>query len=176
MSNLEKTKRNLAFSIHHSLFSNGYTFIEILVALTLVALVFGIGYVNFRDFSRRQALVGVARSIMGDLRLAQEQALSGKKPASLVCNPPNLLDGYNFRVVSAQNYVLEASCTGGTVQTKSVTIPSDISMSTPSPNPILFKVLGKGTNITDPSATLILTQAQTSYTRTITITLGGEIK
>ena len=36
-----------------------YTLIEILVALTIVGLIFGIGYVNFRDFARRQALAGI---------------------------------------------------------------------------------------------------------------------
>lgn len=156
--------------------NSAYTFIEILVALTIVSLLFGIGYVSFRDFSRRQALNGTARSIVGDLRLAQEQAISGRKPSDLFCNPPNYLDGYNFRVVSAQNYVLEASCSGGNVQTKSVTIASDISLSVPSPNPILFKSVAQGTNISGASATVTLTQAGTANTRAITISAAGEIK
>jgi prepilin-type N-terminal cleavage/methylation domain-containing protein len=153
----------------------GYTLIEILVALTIVGLIFGIGYVNFRDFSRRQALAGVARSVKGDLRLAQEQALAGKKPEHIFCNPPNQLDGFNFRVVSSQSYVLEANCTGGAVTTKTGTLPSDISISTPSPNPIIFKILGQGTNLSG-DATLTLTQTGTSNSTIITITLGGEIK
>ena len=82
----------------------GYTLIEILVSLPIVGLIFGIGYVNFRDFSRRQALAGVARMVKGDLRLAQEQALAGKKPTHAFCNPSNQLDGFNFRVVSSQSY------------------------------------------------------------------------
>jgi Tfp pilus assembly protein FimT len=145
------------------------------VALTIISLIFGIGYVSFRDFSRRQALAGVARTIAGDLRLAQEQALSGKKPSAIFCNDPNRLNGYNFRVSGAQGYVLEANCSGGNVETKSVSLPGDISISTPTPNPITFKILGQGTNV-DTIATITLTQAGTANTRTITVSSGGEIK
>ncbi|KKU04148.1 MAG: type II secretory pathway protein LspH [Candidatus Woesebacteria bacterium GW2011_GWC2_47_16] len=152
-----------------------YTLIEILVALTIIGLIFGIGYVNFRDFARRQALSGTARSVMGDLRLAQEQALAGNKPASVFCDPPNRLNGYNMRVNSASTYQIEAACSGGNVVSKSVTMPANISISTPSPNPILFKILGEGTNLS-ADATITLTQAGTSNTRGITVTQGGEIK
>lgn len=153
----------------------GYTLIEILVALTIVGLIFGIGYVNFRDFARRQALAGVARSIMGDLRLAQEQALAGKKPAVVACNPPNELNGFNFRVTGASSYQLEANCSGGNSITKSATLPTDVSISIPSPNPITFKILGQGTNLS-ADATISLTQSGTANTKVVTVTSGGEIK
>lgn len=153
----------------------GYTLIETLVALTIVGLIFGIGYVNFRDFARREALSGTARNVAGDLRLAQEQASAGKKPTAGACNSPNLLNGYDFRVIGASSYQLEANCSGGNVVTKTGTLPSDISMSTPSPNPITFKILGQGTNLS-ADATITLTQSGTSNTKQIVVTLGGEIK
>lgn len=153
----------------------GYTLIEILVALTIVGLIFGIGYVNFRDFGRRQALAGAAGTIKGDLRLAQEQALAGKKPSNAFCNPPNQLNGFNFRVTSSSSYSLEANCSGGNVTTKSASLPSGITMSSPSPNPITFKILGQGTNLS-ADATVTLTQPGTSNTIQIVVTSGGEIK
>ena len=155
---------------------NGYTLIEILVALTIVGLIFGIGYVSFRDFARRQAVAGMARSIVGDLRLAQEQALSGKKPSDIFCDSPGTLNGYNFRVVSSQNYVLEANCSGGNVQTKTVTIPSDLFISTPATNPITFKILGEGTNLPVEGVTMNVTQRGTSHTRAISVSQSGKIK
>jgi prepilin-type N-terminal cleavage/methylation domain-containing protein len=155
---------------------NGYTLIEILVALTIVGLIFGIGYVSFRDFARRQAVAGLARSVVGDLRLAQEQSLSGKKPSDIFCDSPNTLNGYNFRVVSSQNYVLEANCSGGNVQTKSVTLPSDLFISTPNPNPITFKILGEGTNLGSADATMTVSQTGTTHTRAISVSQSGEIK
>lgn len=149
----------------------GYTLIEILVGITIIALLFIFGYASFRDFSRRQAINSAVRTIRGDLRLAQEQALSGNKPVG--CS--SILDGYNFRA-GGTSYTIEASCSGGLpIVVKSVTLPTDISMTPPSPNPILFKVLGQGTNIS-LTATVVLTQAGTNNTQTITITSGGEIK
>ena len=68
--------------------NSAYTLIEILVGLTIVGLLFGFGFVSFRDFSRRQTLAGSAKKVQGDLRLTQESALSGKKPSDFDCNPP----------------------------------------------------------------------------------------
>lgn len=153
----------------------GYTLLEILIGLTIIGLLFAVGYVNFRDFSRRQSLAGQARTIKGDLRLAQGQALAGNKPSDVFCNPPNRLNGYNFRVSSSSSYRIEANCTGGNVITKSVTLPADMSISTPSPNPVTFKILGQGTNLS-ADATLTVTQTGTSFTNVVTVTSGGEIK
>ena len=155
----------------------GYTLIEILVGLTIIGLIFGFGFVNFRDFSRRQALFGAGRILTGDLRLAQQSALSGTKPSGANCNSPNLLDGYAFRVVSSTRYVIEAECSGGTIEVKSVEVTPDVSITAPSPNPILFKSIGQGTNIPEgDSSEIILSQIQTLNTVTVTVSDGGEIK
>lgn len=157
----------------------GYTLIEILVGLTIIGILFSFGYVSFRDFSRREALSGTAKKIQGDLRLAQSMALAGQKP-----EPPNdapctsnRLIGYNFKVYSTTEYKIEALCGATAVVVKDVVFAGDVLISTPSPNPIIFKVLGNGTNITAGAETsLVVTQAGTSKTATITITAGGEIK
>jgi prepilin-type N-terminal cleavage/methylation domain-containing protein len=157
--------------------NSGYTLIEILIALTIVGLIFGIGYVNFRDFSRRQALAGTVRKIKGDLRVAQENATSGQKPADPNCVGPTnpLLDGYNFTVPSEPHtYVIQAVCSGGTVDVKTIQVSSDIDISM-SQNPILFKILGQGTNIVT-LASITLTQTGTNSPAVITVSSGGEIK
>lgn len=155
----------------------GYTLIEILVSITIIGLIFGFGFVSFREFSRRQALSGTAKNLMGQMRLIQEEAISGKKPDDPVCNAPERLDGYSFRVVDSANYVFAAVCSGGVVVTKSITLPADISIATPSVNPILFKSLGKGTNIpASTSVTLELSQSGTGYETSIVISFSGDIK
>lgn len=152
--------------------NKGYTLIEILVGITIIGLIFGFGYVSFREFSRRQALAGAVKEIKGDLRLAQALALSGDKPNE--CS--TYLKGYNFRVADSSSYKIEASCGAVTYEDKTVNLPGNVSISTPTPNPILFKVLGQGTNIPQgTSATLTLTQTGTGITTTITISDGGEI-
>lgn len=156
----------------------GYTLIEILVALTIIALLFGFGYASFRDFSRRQALAGVAKNLQGDLRVAQQLALSGEKPIDANCTGSNSLNGYLFNV-SAGGYTITASCSGGSVAaTKNVSLPSGITVSAlPSPNPILFKVLGQGTNIlAGQNATISLSQSGTSSSVSVTVGSGGEIQ
>lgn len=154
-----------------------YTLIEILVGLTIIGLVFGIGYVNFRDFSRRQAVAGAGKQIQGSLRLAEQLALSGQKPDDIKCNDPNVLTGYGFRIVSSSQYRVEAACSGGNVVNKDTNLPSGITITTPVPNPVLFKILGQGTNIpAGTSIVLTLTQARTNNRFTVTIGAGGDIK
>jgi len=151
---------------------NGYTLIEILVALTIIGLLFSFGYVSFRDFSRRQTISGVAKNIQGDLRLAQGNAITGQKPVG--CN--TTLDTFGFRVLTTASYAIEANCGATTVSVKSVSLPAGVSISTPTPNPLLFKILGQGTNLGATDWALILTQTGTGNTVTVTVTSGGEIK
>lgn len=158
----------------------GYTLIEILVTLTIIGLLFGVGYINFRDFSRRETIAGAGKLLQGDLRLAQQMALSGQKPQDVSCNSPNLLNGYDFSVVSPSEYTIKADCSGGVVSTlaKDVNLPSDITFSPiPSPNPVVFKVLGHGTNIPSGSTVSVtLIQSQTSNTFVVNVGSGGDIQ
>lgn len=161
----------------------GYTLIELLVGLTIIGILFAFGYVNFRDFSRRQAVAGIAKQIEGDLRLAQQQALSGLVPDDAKCRAPNnLLNGINFRVVTSGfggTYAVEADCSGGIVSDpaiKSVTLPDAISISS-TLNPIRFNVLGNGNNIQGgQNAVITILQQGTGNQKLITVTSGGEIK
>jgi len=123
----------------------GYTLIELLVGIIILSILFSVGYASFRKYSRRQVLVSFTRKVKGDLSLAREMSISGEKPDNNFCNSPNTLSGYNFRVTPDESYVLEALCSGGTVQIKEVDVQDDLSLVV-SDNPIFFKVLSKGTN------------------------------
>lgn len=161
---------------------SGYTLIELLVGIIIISILFGVGFAGFRDFSRRQSLESLSRKIKGDLSLAREKSVSGEKPYNsggtahhAYCLSPNTLSGYNFRVTTSNNYVLEAVCSGGTVEVKSVDIPEGMSISIPLVNPLFFKVLSKGTNLsTDLEITI--TQVPTGKTSLIYVTKVGEIK
>lgn len=147
------------------------------MGLTIIGFLFSLGYANFRDFSRRESIAGVAKEIQGDMSLTQQLALSGQKPENIKCNPPNLLSSYDFRIIPPSEYAIDANCTGGTVGRKSVFLPADISIASDSLNTISFKVLGQGTNIESGGrVTLTLTQAGTNNTFSITIEAGGNIQ
>lgn len=147
----------------------GYTLIEILVVLAIMSLLFNFGSAGFRDFARRQALSGTAKNIQGDLRLAQANAATGQKPSGCTTT----LDSYSFNVKSASRYTIEANCAVSTI-VKDVNLPSGITISTPSLNPLKFKVLSQGTNLTS-DWTLTLSQTGTNPVM-VTVTPGGEIK
>jgi len=151
----------------------GYTLIEILVTLTIIGLLFSFGFAGFRDFSRRQEVVGAGRKVIGDLRLAQQKSLSGEKPSGCTGS----LSTYDFKRVDASSYQIVAVCSGGSVIDKTQNLPSGLSISSFSPNPISFKILGRGTNVPVGTNTAItLTQTGTANTTAITINSGGEIK
>ena len=161
---------------------HGYTLIEILVGLTIIGLLFGVGYANFRSFSQRQIVLNAAKNIQGDLRLTQEIALAGQKPSDPNCNAPaNTLSGYNFRVLSSNSYEIRAVCSGGVAAsaTKTVTLDTAATIASPFPvpNPIVFKVLGRGTNIPEgESAAIVIVQTGTTTTSTINVSSGGQIQ
>jgi prepilin-type N-terminal cleavage/methylation domain-containing protein len=160
--------------------NSGYTLIELLVGLMIVGILFSMGYANFRDFTRRQTLLDVTKKMEADLRSAQQMALSGQVPNTPNCTGTNRLQGYNFRVVSANNYEIRASCTGGVAPTaiKNVILPPSVSFANPfpNPNPILFKVLGNGTNIGNSNARIRLRQTGNTNIVTLTISAGGQIQ
>jgi len=155
----------------------GYTLIEILVSLTIVGLIFGLGFVGYREFARRQDLLSSIRNLQGNLRFTQELALAGKKPAGC-----SVLDGYNFKIISNTSYEIRALCDIVPLAEKIVPLPTGITISNLSPdltpsNTILFKTLGAGMNMAVGSSTTItLTQTATGNTNSITVTAGGEIR
>lgn len=153
----------------------GYTIIEILVALSIAGIIFVGGFASFRDFSRRQLLTSAQRTLKGDLRLTQGYALIGKKPEDAKCQDPNVLDAYGIFFNNATEYIVRANCSGGSVDIKTISLPQDLEISIPNPNPIAFKVLGQGTNLSG-AVTLTLSQVSTGNLATVIVTPGGEIK
>jgi prepilin-type N-terminal cleavage/methylation domain-containing protein len=159
--------------------NNGYTLVEVLVVLSIMAVLFASGYSNYRDFSRRQAITNTSKSLQADLRLAQQTALSGNLPTDSACNGVNRLEGYLFNVVSATTYEIKAKCTGGTaapVKTVTLTPGITIAVPFPAPNPILFKVLGQGTNINSAHADIQLVQVSSTSATTIQVFPSGQIE
>ena len=149
---------------------NGYTLIELLVVISIMGIIFSTGYVGFREFSRRQALVALARNVRADLRLAQQKALSGEKTGACA-----ILAGYDFRVDSSTAYSINANCSNGNFSAKNVSLGNDFMISATNNPVVLFKVLGQGAQVSAGSSLITLTQSATGKTTTIAVTSGGEI-
>jgi len=87
----------------------GFTLVELLVAISLVGILSGIGITSFINFRQNQIVNQAASQIVQDLRLTQSMALNGQKPTG--CSQ---LQGYFFKLdLSGRTYKIYAECTGG---------------------------------------------------------------
>lgn len=153
--------------------SAAFTLVELLVVLSISGIVMGIGFAGFRQYSQRQVLIAAAREVRGDLRLLQEKAISGEKTCT------GRLDGYRFAILSGNTqYSMTELCSGIGYNNKNKSIASGFTI-TATQEPILFKVLGQGTDIdiqVSPSSTITLTQTATGKTIPITVSANGSIE
>lgn len=154
---------------------SGFTLIELLVVLIISSVLFGLGYANFREYSRNQELKNVVEKIKLDIRKAQGFALSGKKPEDLGCL---VLDGYKFEVGASDKYSILAICNNNgsefSVDLDDIETQGDYSLS-PSGANVLFEAIGHGTDL-DSDLTVTVTQSVTERSVNIVVTPGGEIK
>ncbi|MEK7497938.1 MAG: type II secretion system protein [Patescibacteria group bacterium] len=137
----------------------GYSLVEILVVLTITGAIFGLGYSGFRDFARRQSINSTAKTFKTDIKLAQEQAFSGKKVSGCV-----VLDGYKIFVDTSNSfYTISATCSSsGTTsdyEIKSKEFSEDVVVTIVPINTFTFKSIGHGTDIT-AGDTVVVTFAQ----------------
>lgn len=156
----------------------GFTIIEVLVVIVIIGLVMVVGSVRYREFSQRQTVVSAKRQILADIRAAQSDAASGRKPDG--CTANHTLTGYGFEVIGTANpasYRTYAVCALGGVSanyvTKQTNLPQGVTIT--QPPVIIFKPLAEGTNI--PSGTSRVITINTGVNSdTVTVTSAGEIK
>lgn len=159
--------------------ARGYTLIELIIVILIMSLLVGVGVAGYRDFSRRQDVQNAGRTLIADLRIAQGAANSGEKPAGC-----NALNGVVVDVTSATSYTLCYACNvnytgqrcsqlGFTM--KQVTTPGGTTLSVVGTQPVLFRVLGRGTNLTAVT-TINVASGTTGITRAVTINPGGRIE
>lgn len=151
-----------------------FTLIEILIAISIAAILLGFGFAGFRQYSQRQVLFAAARAVKSDLRSLQEKALSGEK-----INPcaGKYLDGYRFDILPGNTqYNISQLCSKVVYNIEDKSVASGFTI-TATQEPILFKVLGQGTDIpSGTSSTITLTQTGTTKSIQITVSAEGSIK
>jgi prepilin-type N-terminal cleavage/methylation domain-containing protein len=145
----------------------GFTLVEILVGIAITGLLSAVGYVNYRDFSRRQSLSSATRAIISDLRLAQSMAETGQYPPGGECSATGFVfDGYRVTVnVAARTYSINGVCHSLTTTRQPLieTVPiggGDISTVATTRPSVLFRVLSQGTDI-PATTTMTITITQT---------------
>jgi type II secretory pathway pseudopilin PulG len=157
--------------------SFGYTIIEIIVSIFILIIIFSAVQAGYRVFILQKSLGSVKSQIISDIKLAQQYAMSGKKPTG--CSG---LNGYRFTTISNTdpdlNYYQIWSDCDTDVKVKEVylkNIAKQVSFTSVNPN-VLFKVLGAGTDIGEGLTRTITLSQSGGGTMTIIITPGGEVK
>lgn len=130
-------KRALTASPIHK--AAGFTLIELIVAVSIIAILTGGGLAVFTGFRSTRIAQGDANIVTDTLSEAKRLAVAGEKPIECAAVT---LTGYQitFNVASVE---LVAICAGGTPPTKTRNLTTGTIVSPPSP--IVFKVLSGGT-------------------------------
>lgn len=145
---------------------SGFTVVELLIILSLIALLFTLGVAQYNRFNRSQNLTKAKDELISNLRLAQGKAMAGEKPE--VCM--ETLSGHKLKFIDNSHYKIVAVCVEEVDIKTDITLPTGVTKQAGS-DEIFFRVLSQGI---ESDISLILSGF--GETKTITINTAGEIK
>lgn len=145
--------------------TSGYSLIELIIVISIIAALFTGGYTAYREYSRRQVLANDTSTLRSNFNFARQKALSGEKPSGCTT-----LTGYRVSRTSTIRYRTYAVCSPDIlVSTYDLTTGVTISDFN-----ILFEVLGQGTAGSD--TTITITHSTTGGNEQIIVTSQGTVK
>ncbi len=163
---------------------SGFTLIESLIVISIIALLVSAGVLSYRQFALRQQVESNIRNLVEDLKIIQKLSSSGNKTAP---GCTGVLDGYvwapaNCNGSNCRSYETKVRCNQTTSLTplKRVDFPTNLTLivgGVPTGG-IIFKSLEQGTNIPTGSIGTQITvrDSVSNYARTVTVTNTGEIE
>lgn len=181
--NIKETLRSSAYS---SAWFSGFTLIEMMVVISIIALLSATVIAGYRSNGKQYALAQASQQVVSDLRWAQNMAMSGNKACSGTC--------YDYGVhfdQGSSSYIIF-----GDVQQNSYTFqndPPDIIIATIKlPPNIKIQSVAPGSNLdiafeppnpktyinknsAGPALIVLQYSSDASLTRTITVTIAGSI-
>ncbi len=118
----------------------GFTLIELLVASIILITLTGTVLVNYNSYNETQRARQAVLTLKNNFRYAQSRAYNGEKPAG--CTQ---LDGYIVSFTET-SYTTEAQCGGVPIvdSAQTVSLSGGLKFPTPTPPPMLFRVLSGG--------------------------------
>ena len=151
------------------MFSQGFTFIELLVTIAISGLLLGLGVTAYNNFSDHQKLLLAVRSLKTNLRAAQAKAMANKIPTG--CGD---FKGYRveFTEEIREKYTTAAICGEEVFDEIETALPNNIVFSS-DPTQVLFLSLSGRVST---QVVLTLERQETTDEATVTITSSGEIK
>lgn len=185
-------KKNSLFNRKDNQSSQGFTLVELLVVMMIMALLASLALVSHRTGQKKYALAQAGQRLISDLRKAQNMAMSGVDIELGYCGYGLQID-YNARPTSYYFYADKAdNCQtsnnkydGSDDIIETVDLPNQVQFQSATTTPaildIFFKPPSPTTYINQDDgvgvyATTTLEVVGTSYTKTITVTTAGLIQ
>lgn len=106
----------------------GFTLIELMVVLSVTAVLGTLGVAGFTTYNQIQILQSATSDVVTILNLAKSRAQSQVKLTAL-CSSSETLNGYKVDILAPKNYTLYLRCSGIDRQVSEETkiLPSDLS-------------------------------------------------
>lgn len=159
--------------------NQGFTLIELVVVLSVIAILSTVGIAAFVSYSRTQTLNTAVLDLVSMLNVAKSRSMSQVKPAGVTCAK---LDGYKMTICrggcteSNQTYEFRVICQGNesnSLETKS--LPKGINFDSSRETSFFFPVLTGGVDGATAIGTTITLNGYGDQTKTITIYSDGRI-
>lgn len=132
---------------HLSSPQKGFTLIELMIVLSVTAVLGTLGIAGFTSFNQTQILQTSANEVVTMLNLAKSRALSQVKLGSSCSAPSQILEGYNVDIsITNNSYTLSSRCFEATNNLDTKTLPQNVTFETPDtfPTSFFFPVLSGG--------------------------------
>lgn len=124
LSGFKEFKKSICFFASGA----GFTLIELMVVISITAVLGTLGIAGYVNFNRTQVLQAASNEVVTILNLAKSRAQSQIKPPAL-CSSSQTLDGYEVKITQPKDYALYLRCSGSSKQVDEWVreLPNDIS-------------------------------------------------
>jgi len=122
----------------------GFTFIELLIVITIIALFSGLSLAYYNSYNEDIKLEAEARKVNDVLELAKKKSSAADVNLSQTCSGDFI--SYKVTVINASQYRMSLVCSGGETTIYTYSIPADRNITVESATAIPFYKLSTGTN------------------------------
>lgn len=129
--------KNFSSLISHLSSRDGFTLIELIVVLSVAAVISVIGIAAFVSYNQTQSLNTTAADIANMFSVAKSRAASGVKPTTGPCFTQTL-DGYRISITIPRTYKLDAVCPSGISNILTSTLPNNITFDSIQTTPLAY--------------------------------------